>query len=212
MPEQIWWYLARSSGIVTLIASGAAVIWGLLLSTRVIRRRSLPKWLLDLHRFLGAITIAFLALHLGSLVADNYTHFAIADLAIPWHSAWKPTAVAWGVIAAYCFIVVQATSLVRTHIPKKVWRGTHYASFPAFALALLHAATAGTDTGNRAYVVIAFLLAIVVVFLTLVRVIASRRPKSKMPTDGGAGPSRSAGPKGSAGPSRSARPERQPVG
>lgn len=192
MPEQLWWYVARSSGIVTLVASGGAVIWGLLLSTRVIRRRSLPKWLLDLHRFLGSITIAFLALHLGALVADNSTHFALADLAIPWHSAWKTTAVAWGVIAAYMLIAVQATSVVRTRIPKRIWRGTHYASFPAFALSLLHAATAGTDASNRAYIVIAFLLAAIVFFLTLVRVIAARSP--------GAGPKPEPRPTAHAGP------------
>jgi len=203
MPDQIWWYLARSSGIVTLIASGASVIWGLLLSTRVIKRRSLPKWLLDLHRFLGAITIAFLSLHLGSLLADNYTKFSIADLAIPWHSAWKSTAVAWGVMAAYCFVVVQATSLVRTRIPRKIWRGTHYASFPAFALALLHAATAGTDTANRAYVIIALLLATITVGLILVRVIATRKPTPK--------PDSRTGSTGGARPATSTRP-RQPVG
>jgi len=184
MPDHLWWYVARSSGIVTLVASGGAVIWGLLLSTRVIRRRSLPRWLLDLHRFLGAITIAFLALHLGALVADNFTHFTLADLAIPWHSAWKSTAVAWGAIAAYMYVVVQATSLVRAHIPRRIWRGTHYASFPAFALSLLHAATAGTDRSNRAYIIIAFLLAAIVFFLTLIRVIAAGNPQPRATTQG----------------------------
>lgn len=174
MPEQIWWYVSRASGIVTLAASGLAVIWGLLLSTRVIRHRSLPKWLLDLHRFLGGIAVSFLGLHLGALVADNFVHFGLADLTIPGHSSWKTGAVAWGIVSMYLLVAVQATSLVRKRIPRRLWRWTHFASFPMFAVSLTHAATAGTDRSNRVYVIMAFTLAVVVVFLSIVRVIAAR--------------------------------------
>ncbi len=179
MPEQTWWYIARASGIVTLAAAGGAVIWGLLLSTRVFRRRSLPKWLLDLHRFLGAVTVAFLALHLVALVADNFVHFGVADLAVPFYSPWKTTAVAWGVLAAYLLVAVQVTSLAKRRMPLKVWRRFHYASFPAFVLSLVHAVTAGTDASNRVFLVLAFLMTVVIVFLTIVRVIASRAEGSK---------------------------------
>ena len=182
MSDQTWWYLSRSSGVVTLVASGGAIIWGLLLSTRVIRRRSLPKWLLDLHRFLGAITVAGLAVHLGSLYADRFIHFSIADLAIPGHATWHPWALAWGIIAAYLLVVVQVSSLLKRHIPLRIWRRIHYSSFPVFVLALLHAGTAGTDTSNRAYVVTAFLLCAVIFFLTVVRVLSSRSAKASRPT------------------------------
>ena len=124
MPDQLWWFIARASGMVTLGASGGAVIWGLLLSTRLIRRRSLPKWLLDLHRFLGALTLAFLALHLTALVADSFVHFGVADLAVPFHSAWRRTAVAWGVIGAYLLVAVELTSLVRNRLSRRWWSRT----------------------------------------------------------------------------------------
>ena len=35
------------------------MFWGLLLSSRVLQRSARPPWLLDLHRFLGALTAAF---------------------------------------------------------------------------------------------------------------------------------------------------------
>lgn len=116
MPDQIWWYVSRASGIVTLAASGLSIIWGLLLSTRVIRHRSLPKWLLDLHRFLGAIAVSFLAVHLGALIADNFVHFGLADLTIPGHSDWKTGAVAWGIVSMYLLVSIQATSLLKRRI------------------------------------------------------------------------------------------------
>ena len=174
MPDQIWWYVSRSSGIVTLAASGLAVIWGLLLSTRVIRHRSLPKWLLDLHRFLGALAVAFLALHVGALIADSYVHFGIADVAVPGHSSWKTGAVAWGVVSMYLLVSVEVSSLLKKRIPRRLWRWTHYSSFPMFVMSLTHAATAGTDTSNRVYVILAVALASVVAVLTIVRVIAAR--------------------------------------
>ena len=58
MTEQFWWYVARSSGIVALVLAAASVIWGLLLSTKVLERRPGPRWLLDLHRWLGGCTVA----------------------------------------------------------------------------------------------------------------------------------------------------------
>lgn len=183
MPEQFWWFVTRSSGIVTLLASGAAVIWGLLLSTRVIRRRSLPKWLLDLHRFLGALTVSMLALHLAALVADNYVHFGVADLAVPFASDWRTGAVAWGVVAAWVLVAVQATSMLRTRLPKRVWRWVHLSSFVAFGMSLAHALAAGTDRTNPVYLALAVLMTLVVVFLGVVRILADRgsRPASERP-------------------------------
>ncbi|MFN8051444.1 MAG: ferric reductase-like transmembrane domain-containing protein [Acidimicrobiales bacterium] len=183
MPDQIWWYLARSSGMVTLAASGGAVIWGLLLSTRLIRKPSLPKWLLDLHRFLGTITVAALVLHIAALVADTFVHFGPADILVPFHSHWRTVGVAWGVIAAYIVVIVELTSLVKRRLPLRVWRRIHVGSLGAFALSVLHAATAGSDTSNRIYVVLAFALCAVVLFLALMRVLASNQsPRRPLPT------------------------------
>lgn len=180
MPDQLWWFLARASGLVTLGASGGSVIWGLLLSTRLIRRRSLPKWLLDLHRFLGALTIAFLVLHVGALVADSFVHFGVADVLVPFHSSWRTVAVGWGVIAAYVLVAVEATSLLRRRLPRRWWARVHLSSFVAFALSVLHAATAGTDRSNRLFVVLTFAMCAAVVFLTLVRILsASSSPTSQ---------------------------------
>src|SRR5699024_5312309 len=107
MPDHLWWYLSRASGIVTLTASGGAIVWGLLLSTRLIRRRSLPRWLLDLHRFLGAVAVLSLGVHLAALWADSYVHFSVADLTVPGHTTWHPVAVAWGIVAAYLLVAVE---------------------------------------------------------------------------------------------------------
>ena len=145
MSEQFWWYLARSSGIVAWLMLTAAVIWGVVLSTKAFPEHRRPAWLLDLHRWLGGLTLAFLAIHLGALVADNYLQFDLADLTIPFASEWEPGAVALGVIALWLLVAIELTSLAKRRLPKQVWRGIHLTSYAVFWLTSIHAALAGTD-------------------------------------------------------------------
>ena len=49
------WYVARSSGIVAWATVTASILWGLTLSSRLVRKRGVPAWLLDLHRYLGTL-------------------------------------------------------------------------------------------------------------------------------------------------------------
>lgn len=95
MNPQLWWYVARAGGIVALGLSGASVIWGLLMSSRVMQGRPRPAWLLDLHRFLGALTVIFTIVHVVALYLDEFVQFSIVDLLVPFASAWNTGAVAW---------------------------------------------------------------------------------------------------------------------
>jgi hypothetical protein len=142
------WYVARSSGLVTWALVAASVLWGLALSTRALGRRPRPAWLLDLHRFLGGAALVFTAIHVGSIVLDSYVHFGIVDVLVPFTGTWHPVAVAWGIVSLYLLLAVEATSLLRARLPKRVWRATHFLSFPLFAMATIHGMTAGTDRHN----------------------------------------------------------------
>ena len=63
----------------------------------------------------------------------------------PFASAWRPAAVAAGVVAGWLTLVLALSFRLRKRIGQKGWRRLHYASFAAFVLALGHALTAGTD-------------------------------------------------------------------
>lgn len=175
MNEKLWWYVARSTGIVAWALVAAAVIWGLLLTTRLVGGRTAPRWLLDLHRFLGGLAVAFTALHLVGLVADSYTHFGPADLLVPLASAWKPGPVALGVVAMYLLVAVELTSLAMRRLPRRLWRWVHLTSFGSFWLASLHAVTAGTDSTNPALWLTYLLTSALVLFLTVFRTLADPR-------------------------------------
>jgi predicted ferric reductase len=170
MNSQLWWYVARSGGIVAWALLAASVLWGLALSTKVLRGRPRPNWILDLHRFLGGLALLFTGIHVVSLIADSYVHFGLVEVLVPFTGTWHPAAVAWGVISLYLLVAVELTSLVRKRISKRLWRMTHYLSFPLFILTTVHALTAGTDRSTfllRAWVAVVCAL---VTALTFIRI------------------------------------------
>jgi methionine sulfoxide reductase heme-binding subunit len=151
MNQQVWWYLARASGIVAWLMLTASVILGILLSTKAFPNQRRPIWLLALHRWLAGLTLSFLAIHLLALVADSYVSFGLADLTIPYATDWKPGAVALGVLAMWLLVAIELTSLAMRRLPRRFWRVIHLTSYVVFWLTSMHAAFAGTDTTSWLY-------------------------------------------------------------
>lgn len=145
MNEHLWWYTARASGLVAWALLAACVAWGLFLSSRALGKRPPAPWLLDLHRYLAVLLLAFTGMHLASLVADSYVDFGWSELFVPLTSEWQRGAVAWGVIGMYGLIAIQLTSIYMRRIPKKVWRWVHRSSYAVLVMVSVHAIAAGTD-------------------------------------------------------------------
>lgn len=181
MNPQIWWHLTRATGIVAWALAVGSVLWGVALSTRALGAKPRAPWLLDLHRFLGAATVAFVALHLGALVADSYVHFGAADLVVPFATDWKPLAVALGIVAFWLLLVVEVTSLARARLPKRVWRAVHLTSYAVAALSTAHLLAAGTDAGNPVLRVVALAWVPVTAFFLVYRWLAPRRAANRIP-------------------------------
>ncbi len=171
----LWWYLARATGLVAWALLAASVIWGVMVSTRLARGIATPAWFTDLHRFLGGLASVFTAFHIGGLVADTYVSFGLRDVVVPFASRWHPTAVAWGVIAMYLLVAVEMTSLLKRWLPTRWWRRVHASSFALYWTATAHLVFAGTDALAPSTVLMVDAVSAVVLFLTLVRVLAPRR-------------------------------------
>jgi DMSO/TMAO reductase YedYZ heme-binding membrane subunit len=147
--EQLTWYITRASGITAWFLSAAAVLWGLFLSTGVLRGKPRRPWLLDLHRFIGGLTVVFTVVHLAAQIGDNFVNFKLVDVLVPMAAQWQPGAVAWGVVAFWLLIAVEITSLLRrTFVPERIWRAVHASSFLLFGFGTVHLLQAGTDAEN----------------------------------------------------------------
>ena len=171
MNPQTWWFVARATGLVAYVLLSVAVIGGLLLSTRLMGRRPPPDWMLDWHRFVSGLGVIFTALHLVSLLVDDYIEFRLVDLLVPFVSGWRPVPVAWGVLALYLALAVEVTSLLRQRMSLVWWRRVHYLSLPLFVLATVHLLTAGADAGHPAVLLLVGALSAVVLLLLILRVV-----------------------------------------
>jgi DMSO/TMAO reductase YedYZ heme-binding membrane subunit len=178
--SQVWWYVARASGVVAWGLITGAVVLGLWLSLRLSRNRPRPAWTLDLHRFLGGLAVAFTGVHLAGLVADSYVSFGATELFVPFASSWRPTGVALGVIGVYLLVAIEITSLLMRRLPRRLWRGVHLTSYVLFVLATAHMLVAGTDAGRWALQWTALGGTATVAFFTVARLLAtrSRQPRA----------------------------------
>ena len=178
--SQVWWFVARSSGIIAWALLTLSVVWGLLLSTkvsatRIAARKLRPAWILDLHRHLGGLAVIFTAIHLIGIAADSYVTFGWADIFVPMASEWKPGAVAFGVVSLYLLVAIEATSLAIRRLPRTAWRWVHRTSFVLYATATYHGILAGTDAGNQWFRVASWISIVVVVVLTVRLLVVLRR-------------------------------------
>jgi len=181
MTSQLTWYAARAAGIVAWALAAGSVVWGLALSTRATGRKPRPAWLFDLHRFLGGLALVFTAIHVVAIVADTYVHFSLINVLVPFTGTWHPAAVAWGIVAFYLLLAIELTSLARAHVSKRLWRRVHFASFVLFAASTVHALSAGTDTGSRAFVLSVAAACGLVAALTAVRILRTLGRRGRAP-------------------------------
>lgn len=176
--EHLAWYVARATGIVSWGLLVATMLWGFLHATRLLGRRLRPWWMLGVHRFLGALAVVFTAVHVLALVADGYTSFGPVDILVPLASRWRPIPVALGVVALHALVAVEATSLLKRHLPLGVWRRIHLASYGLFAFATLHALSAGTDVRSVLVGGVAFGVGVVAALLGALAWVARSEPRT----------------------------------
>jgi predicted ferric reductase len=179
MNSQIWWYTARSGGILASLLLAASVLWGLALTTRAASRITRPAWLLDLHRFLGAAALVFTGIHVLAILLDTYVHFGLVEVLVPLTGTWHPVAVAWGIVGFYLLAAIEVTSLIRTRLPKRLWRSVHFASFPLFVVTAVHGLSAGTDRHSPLMLWGTGAISVIVAALTVLRVTSAMSPRSQ---------------------------------
>lgn len=175
----VTWLLVRSTGLVAFALLAGATVWGLLLSCGLLGRSAPRKGLTLSHESLSIAALLSTGAHMLFLHTDDYIRFGLRELLLPGASHWHPLAVAWGVAAFYAVTVVTITFYVRRWIGRRAWRGVHYASFGAFAAALIHGLAAGTDRNHPVIVAMYAVCATSVIALVVVRLVRASSPTNK---------------------------------
>jgi len=142
----LFWITSRAAGIVALVAASLAVSLGLLMSTKLLRRRG-PD-LLATHEVLSLTAIVAIVVHGASLLGDQYLHPSVADITIPFVSSYKSIWTTLGILSGWGLIVLGVTYYARARIG--VARRRRIPRFQALAwiAGLVHLPGEGTDAGE----------------------------------------------------------------
>ena len=142
------WLFERLYAWLAYLAMTGSVVYGLLLSTKLLDTVAHRPVSFALHMDLAAFGIALASVHGALLLLDTSVGFTAAQILVPGLSTYLPVPLAFGQVALYLAMIVLASFYARRHMSQRVWRTLHYVTFLAFVGATLHGITAGTDSGS----------------------------------------------------------------
>jgi methionine sulfoxide reductase heme-binding subunit len=140
------WYTTRATGVVALLLLTATVALGVAGTARFSTSQLPGVVRSGLHRNLSLLAVAFVATHVVSTVLDPYAGIGIVSAVMPFSSAYRPLWLSLGTIAFDMLLALIVTSLLRTRLPYRIWRGVHWLAYACWPVALWHGLGAGTDS------------------------------------------------------------------
>ena len=150
-PEpKVFWYLSRSSAIISYLMLWASMVFGLLLSSRSAKLWPGGFTANDLHQFLSIAGLTAGLFHGLILMGDHYMNISLVQVLLPFATTdYRPEWVGIGQLLFYIWGGLVFSFYIRKKIGTKTWRTIHYIGFLAFAGALVHGVTSGTDTNTH---------------------------------------------------------------
>jgi predicted ferric reductase len=139
------WFISRGSGLVLLVLLTAVMVLGA--ATRAgWAPRHWPRFAVaELHRTLSLFAVALLALHVLTAILDRYVTIGWTATVIPFLSPYRRLAIGLGTLAADLGAAVLLTSVLRSRLDLRWWRGVHWLAYLAWPTAFWHALTASGD-------------------------------------------------------------------
>jgi DMSO/TMAO reductase YedYZ heme-binding membrane subunit len=141
------WVLERGFAFAAYGAMAGSVIYGLLLSTKILDVIAHRPITFSLHQDLASFGVAFAGVHGALLALDKSVPFSLSQIAVPGLAPYAPLWVGAGQVAFYLMAAVVASFYLRRRIGQRAWRLLHYLTFLAFVGATAHGLGAGTDSG-----------------------------------------------------------------
>ncbi len=147
-PSSLAWLFERLFGFMSYITVALSVIYGLLLSTKILDAMAHRPVSFTLHQDLAAIGLGMAGIHGMLLGLDASVPFTFAQILVPGQSPHAPFAVGIGQVSLYLMALVTISFYARRRIGQRAWRTLHYVTFLAYAGSTFHGIASGSDSGS----------------------------------------------------------------
>jgi sulfoxide reductase heme-binding subunit YedZ len=183
----LFWITSRAAGFAALILASLAVCVGLLMSTKLLKRRG-PD-LVATHEILSLSTIVAIVVHGVALLGDQYLHPSLADISIPFVSSYKSVWTTLGIVSGWGLVLLGLSYYARRRIGAARWRKLHRFTALAWLAGLAHSLGEGTDAGQVWFLAMVAIVAVPALGLLVTRLSGAGRrvPSSPALRDGPAG-------------------------
>lgn len=172
--DQALWFASRGTGLVSLILLTATLVLGAEHAGRAAGARW-PRFTVHaVHRNLSLLALAFLAVHIGTAIADSYVGIRVIDAFVPFVSPYKPFYLGLGAIALDLMLAVIVTSALRTRLPLPVWQWVHRAAYALWPISVVHGIGAGGKDASLLWVQAVNVVCVAAVIVAVWRRVARR--------------------------------------
>jgi predicted ferric reductase len=144
------WLAARATGMVALVLLAAVVVSGVGLSHPEQARLKQAKRVFPWHESLWVFVLAFIGVHIVTLVLDSYADVGLAGAFIPGLATYRSIPVALGTVTFYALLITGLTARWTRLLPAGAWLKIHRVSTVVLGLAWIHGVLAGTDSTSLA--------------------------------------------------------------
>lgn len=176
--DTLWaWHLVRVCGMVSYSLLAGSTLWGIFLSSHIIKDWAPGPLSLLLHAATSWLAVIFAIAHAVLLLFDSYYHYGPTDLIVPFTGPYRPVPVGLGIIGLWLTLVITISFSLRRLIGQRRWQLLHYTSYAAFGLITVHALLAGTDAAQPGLQIVLGGFALGVTALLIVRIVPTLKRK-----------------------------------
>lgn len=175
--QAMTWQVIRASGLTAYMLFTASTLWGLALSSKIVKDWSPGTLSMLLHTSVSWLGVGFAAVHAVLLLFDEYVTYRVSEILVPFTGPYRPLAVGLGTLTFWIMLLVASSFSIKKRLGHQRWKLLHYTSYAGFFMVTLHALLAGTDAGRIGFQILLGLATLFVVVLTGYRVGASKNGK-----------------------------------
>lgn len=171
--HDLWWLIARASGVVALVLVSSAVVLGLAMAAKTLHGPARRRTAMRLHEDLAVIALVAIAVHGLSLLGDPWLKPGFSGIVVPFSMSYRPAFTGLGIVAGELALLLGPSFYLRRLIRARRWRRVHRLTPVVWVLAVIHTLGSGSDAGAVWLRVVVLAPLPVLAYLLIVRLLAT---------------------------------------